>query len=211
MPGCSSAEPSRPVRPRGLRTSTALAPPRGGLLLALLALLAGLLPGVACAGSILVEQAEGRMVNDIYVVDARLAYDLGREAREALDNGIALYLVVEVELEQAREYLWDERVVRVRQRYRLEQHALSGQYSVTNTATRARSTHPDIDEALAALGTVENMPVVERSRLVPGARYTARLRAYLDVYRLPGLLRALAAVMPAWQLSSDWREWEVVP
>lgn len=195
MLACSSAERGRAGR--------------AWLALGLLAL-ALLLPALPVrAGGITVASAEGSVVNDLYVVDARFDYRLGEQPREALRNGIALTVVVEVEIRRERELLWDKTAMRARQRFRIEQHALSGQYAVTNLTTGVRRTHAGMEEALQALGRVERMPVVDSRQLKPQARYRARIRAFLDIDQLPALLRPAAYVLPAWRLSSPWFGWEV--
>lgn len=196
MPVCSNAEPPA-THPRQ----------RGRSALVLLGLLA--LSLAVQAAQVLIERAALGAVNDVYVVDADVAFSPGEKIRQALRNGIALTLVVEAELQRQRAYLWDPTAARAEQRHRVEQHALSGQFVVTNALTGSRRAYLRLDDALAAIGQVRQLPLIERGRLQGNGRYRARLRAYLDIDELPALLRPLAYVMPSWRMSSGWYSWEL--
>jgi hypothetical protein len=150
-------------------------------------------------------------VNDIYVVDADFRYGLSPDMRDALDNGITLAFDVEVEIRQPRRYLWDPLVMRSVQRLRLEYHALSRTYLVSNDTTRTRQSFPTLDEALLELGHMRGAAISETRHLPENGGYTGRIRVRLDVDALPAPLRPIAYLSPDWHLSSSWRQWEVKP
>lgn len=161
------------------------------------------------APGIEVVTASGAVVNGIYVVNARLTYALGDDATEALRSGIPLVLVLEINLLRARPYLWSTVVARRSERFSIERHALSERYVVTDMARGERRTFERLGDALAAIGAVDGLPIIDRAQLDPAAHYTVRIRSFLDLDTLPAPLRPLAYIMPAWHLRSGWHEWDV--
>ena len=162
-------------------------------------------PGIA------VEAAHARIEHDIYLVDARLHYELSEEARQALESGIPLLFAVEVEFRKHRPYLWDAVAADSRHWLRLEYHALSRSYLVSNLTIKTRQSFPQLQEALEALGTIRNMAVVERQLLDANAHYEARLNARLDIESLPAPLRPAAYFESAWRIKSPPYQWALTP
>lgn len=177
-----------------------------GRVLALLLLVLG--AGAEAAG-IRVESASGRMVNDIYMADVTLRYDFSKDTLEALRSGVPLTVVVEIDVNRARKYLWDATVATVRQGYRIERHALSDQLVITNLVTGNRKSFPSLDSALVGFGDIDDIPVLERKHLDPAERYKVRVRARLDIESLPAPMRPLAYLSLDWRLSSRWYTWEL--
>jgi hypothetical protein len=170
-----------------------------------------LIPTAILAAGIIIQRATARLVNDVYMVDATIHYQFSQRAIEALANGIALTLIVEIEVRQRRAYLWDPKVATISQRFRLEHHALSKQYVVTNLITDMRRNFPSLDEAIAILGKIEGVPIIEQRLLNPDRSYQARIRARLDIEALPALLQPIAYFSSDWYLSSPWYTWEIKP
>lgn len=156
-----------------------------------------------------VRSVDGRVVNGIYVVDSTIHIGLSEDMRNALNNGVALTFLVEVEIHAPRRYLWDALIVRSTQRLMLEYHALTGGYVVNNESTHTRRSFPTLDEALRELGELRDMAVSEERYLPAGIQCTGRLRVSLDVESLPPPLRPIAYLSPEWYLRSDWRRWTV--
>ncbi len=160
---------------------------------------------------IVIESASARIEHDIYLVDARLHYELSDEARQALESGIPLTFAVEVELLRQRPYLWDAVVADSRHWLRLEYHALSRSYLVSNLTIKTRHSFPQLREALEALGTIRDMAVVERKLLDADTPYQARLSARLDIESLPAPLRPAAYFESAWRIKSPPYRWTLTP
>ncbi|HTT08823.1 MAG TPA: DUF4390 domain-containing protein [Gammaproteobacteria bacterium] len=170
------------------------------------------LPATARAEpGIVVEAASARVEHDIYLVDARLRYELSEEARQALESGIPLTFTVEVEFRERRSYLWDPVVADSRHFLRLEYHVLSRSYLVSDLTIKTRQSFPQLQEALDALGTIHNMAVVERNLLDPNASYQARLSARLEIESLPAPLRPAAYFQSAWRIKSPVHQWALTP
>lgn len=164
--------------------------------------------GSAAAAGIAVTAASGRVVNDLYTVDADVSYDFGEETLRALRSGVPITIELEVRVDRERPWLWDETIASVRQHYRVEQHALSRQFVVTNLVTGARRSFPGLQSALVGLGEVSGVPVIEAERL-RGVRHRTSVRARLDLEALPAPLQLGAWLSLDWHLHSDWFSFQV--
>ena len=158
-------------------------------------------------GEIRVLNAETYRVGEVYHLNAAIRYRLSRQALEALANGLPLVFEVTAEVVRPRPYLWDETVATVRQRYRLLYRALTDRYAVTHLNTGVETRYPSLEMALAALGRVVGVPLLDAGLLRPGEGYRVRLQARLDVESLPVPLRVLGYFSAGWRLVSPWRTW----
>ena len=140
--------------------------------------------------------------DDALVVRADFGFDLTQRLEEALNNGVALYFVVEFELLRPRWYWFDEKAAAEKLTLRLVYHPLSRQYRVARGALYQN--FPTLAEALRTVGTVRNWAVVERERLKPEGGYVALLRMRLDTTQLPKPLQVSAFASREWTLASDW-------
>ena len=150
-----------------------------------------------------VREAEIRLVGEIYRLDAGIDFAFSRESLEAMENGVPVTVLIEIEVLRERPLL-DERIHRVRAGYRLDTHALSDRYVITELRSGQTHTYRSFEDLRAGLGEIRGLPVLERWRLGPGHRYRIRLRARLDIEALPSPLRPLAYLSPLWRLRSDW-------
>jgi hypothetical protein len=151
------------------------------------------------------------LLDGVYYVDASFLFDFSEETLEALQNGVALTVRIDMRVLRARRLLWDERVAAVSTRRQLRLHPLSGRYVLENLNTGAKHTFRDLNEALSALTTVAEFPMLDAHLLVPDERYSVQLRARLDIEALPAPLRPLAYISSLWRLSSDWFTRPITP
>lgn len=153
-----------------------------------------------------VEQANIRLHQGVYLLDASIRFDFSPESIEAMDNGVSLTILVDVEV--LRKYwLWGHKIIEQQARFVVGIHALSKRYLVKNLSSGESHTFRTIEEMASALGTVGDLPLAERGELDPAATYTGRVRARLDIEALPSPLRPLAYISPSWRLAGDWYEW----
>jgi hypothetical protein len=177
------------------------------LLLGLLSLPVGAQDEAAKAKRFSVLEASTRLVDEVYLLDARIAFDFSADAIEALDNGVPLVVELQIEVYEPRELLWDSSVATLYRRHRIEYRALADRYVVTNLNTGEVSNHTNLPAALAQLGRVHDFPMLDRRLLRVGVSYRARLRARLDVEALPLPLRPVAYLSSTWDLTSAWHDW----
>lgn len=162
-----------------------------------------------CVAGIEVRYAGLDSSDDGYAVNAQFDVELTPRLQEALNNGVALYFVVEFELVRPRWYWLDERSVASRLQYRLTYHALSRQYRLwTGTLHQPFGT---LSEALRVLGRVRSWQVLERDRISNGSTYQAAVRMQLDTAQLPKPFQLTALTSRDWTLSSDWLRFAFTP
>jgi hypothetical protein len=165
-------------------------------------------------------QADGKFLNvrgasttledGVYLLSANIDYRLSAAALEALQNGVPLTIELEIQvLEAPWLMVWEKEVANLRERYSIQYHALSEQYLVENLNTGVQRNFPTRDAALEALGTVVDLPMLDKNLLAPGKRYVGRMRARLDIEALPLPLRPLAYLSSQWRLQSAWYQWPI--
>ena len=93
--------------------------------------------------------------------------------------------------------------------YQLEHHPLSGHYLVTNLNNYQRKHFQNLRGALDYLGKIENLPLFLREDILPDRVYIGRMRARLNIQKLPASLRPLAYLSPKWRMSSQWYKWVI--
>lgn len=178
---------------------------------ALAAVLAGIPLRAVAAPAFAVTAASTTLVRGEYYLDADLDLRLNQRARDALANGVALTLVVEVHIVHGRKLLWNAVVAELNERYRLSYRPLSRGYSVNNLNSGEIKSYDSLSAALGAIGRIRNLPLIDASLLDKRTRYLGTMRVVLDTGDLPGPLRLVAVFMPGWQLQSTWRQWVIAP
>lgn len=161
----------------------------------------------AGAADFAVMRASTLVQGNVYLLDAKLRYQLSDPVKEALENGVVLTIELEVQVLRRRSWMWDDTVANVSQRYELQFHPLTGQYVVKNLAGGTQQSYPRLASALSAMGVVRGLPVLHKAMLRRDEEYTIRIRSHLDIESLPTPLRPLAYISPAWWLDSSWYSW----
>jgi hypothetical protein len=160
---------------------------------------------------IVIDDGSVRLQNGIYVIDAHVEYTLNKELLRALDAGVPLTFDVEAEFTHERKYLWDSTVATVVQRLRLEYHALSKQFLVSNLSTQTQQSFPTLEDALRKLGEIQGMAIIEKRFLEPAKSYKAKIHVALEIEALPAPMRPLAYLSLDWRFRSNWYKWAFVP
>ncbi len=162
----------------------------------------------AHAGSTLVvENFEVPLVGQMHELNVNIDYQFDEAVLEALNNGVALTLVLDIEVVRKRNYIWDEVIVNLKRRSRLEFHALSRQYVINDLNAAVRYTYLSMGAAIRALGSISRLPLLDHRILEAGKQYQIRLRPYIDVEELPPPLRPVAYISPEWKLTDEWKTW----
>lgn len=156
-----------------------------------------------------VRSARVDLDQDVYFLTSRIEYRLSTEAREALDSGLPLTIRVEVEILARRRFWVDTEQAGLNQLYRLEYHALTERYIVTNVNSGDESTFGSLFAALNRIGRIDRLPVIDRALLDAERGHDIRVRAVLDTEQLPGPLRLLAFWRRDWSLGSEWYRWQL--
>lgn len=171
-------------------------------------LLAG--SALAAVDSPRIVRAELVREGDQHLLNADVEYRFSDVATEALQNGVQLTLLLNLQVTRPRRYWWDETVVDERWSFRLRYHSLAKLYQWVEEDGRAPRGFASLAALLEEMGAVRRLPVPGASVLVPGQRYQARLAVFLDIESLPLPLRPVAYVSPAWYLGSPGYPWSFV-
>lgn len=178
------------------------------LLLALLCLLAG---DQAWARETRITDARTLLVDNVYRLGANVDFDFNDTLHDALHNGVPLLIELRIEVLRDRKWLWPELIAELRQRFKLEYHALSRRYLVRNFSTGGQHTFSTLDDALGYIGNVYDLPLIDAQLLQPDEKYFVRMRADIDVEALPTPVRLWAYLGSEWSLKSKWFQWPLQP
>jgi len=143
--------------------------------------------------------------SEAYVLEADVHFALNDRLVDAVQRGVPLYLVLEVEITRDRWYWFDEEMARRKRTYLLSYHPLTRSYRLTLDGV-----HENFDtltEALQPLRKVRNWVITPRKNLKAGTSYDVSLRFRLDTSRLPKPFQVTALGSSDWTLDTDWLQW----
>lgn len=158
-----------------------------------------------------IRDAKTHLSEGVYLLDADIEYDFSRRALDAIENGVPVTIILEMNVERVRSRIWDEHVAHVEGRYRIEALALSNTYVVRNLGSGEVRSFASFDDLVSALGRIRNFPLIDEHLIEPNERYVLQMRALLDIESLPSPMRPLAYLSSLWRLKSDWYEWPIEP
>lgn len=178
-----------PPRPPGLKG-------RVGPLVFFFALLLTLLSSVAKAESLqgfdLVRSDDG------FYLDFTANFELSSSVEAALQKGVALSFVAEVQVFRERWYWRDQRVSRVSRAWRLYYQPLTRQYRVSFGGVNL--SFDNIADALAVVQRVSQWKVAEAVDIAPTGQYYLQLTYQLDTSALPRPVQIGVGGQPEWAL-----------
>ena len=156
-----------------------------------------------------IRSAATRLQAGVWFLDADIIYSLNETALEALDSGLVLDVELTIRLTQRRRIIWDPTFAELKQRYQLQFHALTERYILRNLNSGEQATYGSRDAALAALGTVRALPVIDDALLSRGERYDVAIRAVVDIKQLRGPLAVITFLWNDWRIAGDWVQWRL--
>ena len=174
---------------------------------ACLSLICLLLPGLAHAKGFSIQSVETRLQDQVYMLDTRLDLAFSDEAKKALQSGIPIIILLDIEVEQLRSWWWNKTVNRLQQGYLLLYHGLTEKYIVNNLDSGTQGDYTSLGACLSAMSRINRLPLIDATRLEKDKLYQLRLKVYLDIESLPAPMRPLAYISSDWQLASDWYIW----
>jgi hypothetical protein len=150
-------------------------------------------------------------VEGVYELGATLDLALSRAARQAIREGVPVALELDIVIQRKRRLLPDQEVAALAQRWKLQYHALSGRYLVNNLNSGQQTSYSSLGSALAALGEVRGLPVIDAPLIERGQRYEASIRIAAVVEGgLPAALKTMMFWID-WKRVTDWYTWTVRP
>jgi hypothetical protein len=151
-----------------------------------------------------------QLVENVYLLSARLHLPLNDHLREALKDGVPLRLEVELEVSGSRRFWLNEGVASLRQLYQLQYDAVSDRYLVRNLNSGEQTSFPTLDDALDNMTQISGLPVLDRALIEPGRRYEFNLRVTRDLGDIPQTLRVLMFWTDDWHRVSEWYTWPLL-
>ena len=147
--------------------------------------------------------------DSVFYLDANIEYWFGEQVLEALNNGVPLNIVIDIQIVEKRKFLWNNTIADVTQDYQLQYHALTRQYVLRNLNTNENYNFLTLQLSLASLGSISHLPVFSTRLLDNDGRYLIRIKPSLDVEALPSPLRPVAYISSEWQLVGKWYSWQL--
>ena len=175
----------------------------------LLALCCGASATLAATDHIDVQRIALETRDDGYYFSGDFEFELKPRIAEALDRGLTIYFVVEVEVTRSRWYWFDEHNINSALNFRLSYHALTRQYRVSTGTLQLG--FPTLAEALGVIGHVRDWKIAERGTLKTGETYTVAARMRLDTTQLPKPFQINALTNRDWTLESEWKRFGFEP
>jgi hypothetical protein len=160
------------------------------------------------SGKIQVEQARLDVSDPdgLVLLTADFTLSLTKTLQDAVNRGLPLYFLTEVQVERGRWYWFDESVVNTQIEWRLSYHALTRQFRV---AANGRSdSFGSLDEALAAMSSVKRWQLAPAAKFDRDSIYEVWVRMRLDTTRLPKPFQMTALTDRDWNPESEWKRFD---
>ena len=159
----------------------------------------------------LVTDLSTRLVDDTYLMNAKVEYRFSENVLEALQNGVPITLEMHVQIRREGAWVWTKDLLDFRSRFQIRYHALASVYQVLDLRSGNQQNFATQRSALDALGNILDLPLVSSADMEPGETYILAVRTKLDIESLPLPLRPAAYVTPSWRLNSEWSTWHLEP
>jgi hypothetical protein len=159
-----------------------------------------------------IRNARTALVDGVYLLDADLSFVFSDEALEAIENGIPVTIILEMQVLRERGLIWDnlwwdKEIAQIEAKFRIETRPLSKTYLVRNLNSGEARVFASFNELVVGLGRIRNFPLLDEHLLGDQGNFYLRMRTLLDIESLPSPMRPLAYLSSLWRLESDWYEW----
>jgi hypothetical protein len=160
-------------------------------------------------GRFTVQTAYSEQIDTVHYLNADIDFQLSAAALKALESSLPLTVKVEIEIFRDRRLLWAETVARLEHVDQIAYHPLTQRYLVRELATGEVESFASYRAAIARLGQVSDVPLIDAGLLDPKGSYRVRIRAVLDLSEYAAPLRVYASLWDSWTTVSDWYEWRL--
>lgn len=143
----------------------------------------------------------------IYFMSAVIETKLPDYITLAVQNGLPLPLIIQIEVLNPNSWWFDESMVLVEQRYQIHYLPLLDAVQLENINAGSNSTYSSIEHALEKIGVIIDYPLLDREHFILADDTYARIRMKIDIDSLPKPLRTQTILGGSWNIKSDWKEW----
>lgn len=162
----------------------------------------------AQSDNIHVSQVRTYSEHELLYLDLTANITLPVPVKEALNNGIRLSFLTEIEIYSPKRLLLNKRLAYFGIIKKLSFHALTKKFILHDPRKNTNQNFDSLEDALHHLGLYRGVPLTSTllSKSSPDTMMRVRIRLLQD--QLPWLLY-LKSRLPPWKLSSDWYAWDL--
>ena len=164
---------------------------------------------IASDNSLIIKTAEINSQFEAYFLNADFDLSFNDDLDEAIKKGIPINFIIEFELKRPRKYWFDEEVTKKTKEILLTYHALSKQFTLTESENRLIA-FDNLTQAKNELKKIKNWRIFDKSQIDDTEKYSAYLQVKLDQTKLPKQLQADITSNQEWQLASKQFQWTFV-
>ncbi|CAM8360642.1 DUF4390 domain-containing protein [Candidatus Methylopumilus universalis] len=164
---------------------------------------------IASDNSLIIKTAEINSQFEAYFLNADFDLSFNDDLDEAIKKGIPINFIIEFELKKPRKYWFDEEVTKKTKEILLTYHALSKQFTLTESENRLIA-FDNLTQAKNELKKIKNWRIFDKSQIDNTEKYSAYLQVKLDQTKLPKQLQADITSNQEWQLASKQFQWTFV-
>ena len=164
---------------------------------------------IASDNSLIIKTAEINSQFEAYFLNADFDLSFNDDLDEAIRKGIPVNFIIEFELKKPRKYWFDEEVTKKTKEILLTYHALSKQFTLTESENRLIA-FDNLTQAKNELKKIKNWRIFDKSQIDDTEKYAAYLQVKLDQTKLPKQLQADITSNQEWQLASKQFQWTFV-
>ena len=164
---------------------------------------------IASDNSLIIKTAEINSQFEAYFLNADFDLSFNDDLDEAIKKGIPINFIIEFELKKPRKYWFDEEVTKKTKEILLTYHALSKQFTLTESENRLIA-FDNLTQAKNELKKIKNWRIFDKSQIDDTDKYLAYLQVKLDQTKLPKQLQVDITTNQEWQLTSKQFQWTFV-
>ncbi|MEY4920989.1 MAG: hypothetical protein RLZZ564_517 [Pseudomonadota bacterium] len=164
---------------------------------------------IASDNSLIIKTAEINSQFEAYFLNADFDLSFNDDLDEAIKKGIPVNFIIEFELKKPRKYWFDEEVTKKTKEILLTYHALSKQFTLTESENRLIA-FDNLTQAKNELKKIKNWRIFDKSQIDDTEKYSAYLQVKLDQTKLPKQLQVDITSNQEWQLASKQFQWTFV-
>lgn len=158
----------------------------------------------AHAEGIEVTTARLEAADDGYRIQVGFAFELGNDVRTAINEGIPVSFIAEVEINRPRWYWFDEKTIRSTQTIKIQYDLWRRQYTAAVNGGLKQNFN-SLDEVINLVKQTRRWLVAEKNSLSFGSTYNVAVRLKLDSSQLSKPMLFTSLSNSGWRLSSDWK------
>ncbi len=159
--------------------------------------------------SFVVRDAEFDLDDSLLMLNLEVDSNIPGFILTAMDQGFALPLMFEIEIYSENAYWIADKVVSLKQQYRLHYQPILNSFVVLDVNAAERRYFDERKAAVQFIELVYNYPMLDINNLAADKHHYARVRFGVDSDELPLLLQSSWFRSSDWDLQSEWFEWEI--